>query len=342
MIRRALLAALLLLISASSADAWWDAGHKIVAAIAYRQLSADEQLAVARMLTAHPRWHADFVDWMPETLADAELSAQAEWVFMQAALWPDLARDFEDDEKAKYHHATWHYINMPLYLNEGDRDALANRLTINVSTMSPREPKESMNIIQALQVARRKVDDPATPAADRAVLLTWLFHLVGDIHQPLHATTLCSQRLYPDGCRGGNAVPTRQRENLHSLWDSLLGERLSYRQARNEATKLMADPDHQAAGEHAARNLDVNVWLRESQTLAEEFGYNAEVLTPLRRAEQTGERPPVISLTEDYLKQAGQVAHRRVIEAGYRLAAVLRAVCRTDPAASRPSPAVRP
>src|SRR5258707_10011420 len=64
------------------------------------------------------------------------------------------------------------------------------------------------------------------PTNQRAVALTWLFHLVGDLHQPLHTIQLFS-REYPHGDRGGNEVcirlaPERAPLDLHRLWDGLL------------------------------------------------------------------------------------------------------------------------
>jgi hypothetical protein len=43
-------------------------------------------------------------------------------------------------------------------------------------------------------------------AERRAVALAWLFHLVGDIHQPLHTTELFSVE-YPNGDRGRLETP---------------------------------------------------------------------------------------------------------------------------------------
>src|SRR5262249_20568397 len=60
---------------------------------------------------------------------------------------------------------------------------------------------------------------------EKAVYLTWLFHLVGDIHQPLHCTAVFGER-FPDGDRGGNLARIRVTSgpiNLHSFWDGLLG-----------------------------------------------------------------------------------------------------------------------
>ena len=54
----------------------------------------------------------------------------------------------------------------------------------------------------------------------------WLFHLVGDVHQPLHTVSLFKTK-YPDGDRGGNLVFVRAKRSgaildLHQLWDGLL------------------------------------------------------------------------------------------------------------------------
>jgi len=327
--RLRVLCVLVLAFSASPAWAWWDAGHKIIAAIAFRQLSAEQQQATFELLKAHPRWQPDFAEWMPEPLAHGDIGEQAEWSFMQAAVWPDIVRDFEGDDKTTYHHATWHYVNIPLFLSDGDRMALSGKLTVNVSTQPPPEPIEAMNIIQATQVARTLIADPATPPETKAVMLTWLFHLVGDSHQPMHSTACFSQRLFPEGCRGGNSIKTKQRENLHALWDSLLGERLGYRQARNEALKLMSDAELKAAGERAVKSLDPVQWIRESRETAEAVALGPEVLSPLRAADRAGEKIPTIALTDEYLSHAGQVAKRRAVESGYRLGAVLKEIVAT-------------
>jgi S1/P1 Nuclease len=42
----------------------------------------------------------------------------------------------------------------------------------------------------------------------KAIALAWLFHLVGDIHQPLHTAQLFTTE-YPQGDRGGNEICVR-------------------------------------------------------------------------------------------------------------------------------------
>lgn len=61
--------------------------------------------------------------------------------------------------------------------------------------------------------------------------LTWLIHLVGDIHQPLHATTRFTADA-PSGDEGGNLVSVSCSSSadcpseLHAVWDDVLGTKL--------------------------------------------------------------------------------------------------------------------
>jgi len=87
--------------------------------------------------------------------------------------------------------------------------------------------------IETLLAQRAILADRRAPLPQRAVALAWVAHLVGDLHQPLHAGQLedrggnltCavwmgepSQRISSDGkvtCSGAN---------LHAVWDSKLLE----------------------------------------------------------------------------------------------------------------------
>jgi hypothetical protein len=54
--------------------------------------------------------------------------------------------------------------------------------------------------------------------------LRLLIHYLGDIHQPLHATSRVDSK-YPKGDAGGNffKVPIKKdAKNLHSVWDSVV------------------------------------------------------------------------------------------------------------------------
>src|SRR5262245_58446176 len=106
---RALFAVTVLTLFSPQAMAWSDAGHKIIASIAFNRLTPEEREKVVAILREHPRFKADFTDKMPADLADDDKN---EWIFQQAAVWPDIARGFRGED-ARFHHSTWHYINLP-------------------------------------------------------------------------------------------------------------------------------------------------------------------------------------------------------------------------------------
>lgn len=81
---------------------------------------------------------------------------------------------------------------------------------------------DSANIVKAL---KRQLAILAQPGADRYAreeALKWVVHLVGDLHQPLHAGE--------DHDKGGNLAKVRvnrRTHNLHAVWDNVLLERLN-------------------------------------------------------------------------------------------------------------------
>jgi hypothetical protein len=313
--------------SCTAASAWWDCGHKIIASIAYRRLSPEQQKTLVDVLKQHPRFEQDFQAQMPAGLPE---ELQAEWIVQQCSVWPDLARDFRGADKEKYHRGPWHYLDLPLFLTEADEAAMKGKLAINQDRTVPDNAaeKNDLNAIQAIAYSRRTALDRTAPAADRAVALCWLFHVVGDIHQPCHSTAMFSQKLFPnpaEGDRGGNLVKVKQQRNLHALWDSFLGSRGQVVEMKNRAVAMMANPELSSAGQAAAQKLDSWVWLEESHELAKEYVYDREILTFLKSLESSGmpANSQECTVTEDYLKRGGKVSERRVAEAGYRLGAIL-------------------
>lgn len=311
--------------AASPGLAWWDGGHKIVASIAFRRLTNAEQERIVAILRHHPRFKTDFLEAAPaETANDADL--RREWFFQQAAVWPDLARNFERADLEAYHRPTWHYINVPHFLTDADRDALESHLKVNVKLEAPEKPEIDMNIIQTIRSARTVLRDGQATDLDKARMVMWLFHDVGDIHQPLHSTALFSRKLFKEGDRGGNSVLTVQRNNLHSLWDSFPGGMVELKTARNDSLRLMANAELAELGHRSAGELDEQTWLNESRQLAQTVVYDDEVLTPLRGYEKEGAELKPITVSEDYLRRGARIADRRVVQAGFRLGAILKKI----------------
>jgi S1/P1 Nuclease len=69
-------------------------------------------------------------------------------------------------------------------------------------------------------------DDGVSWGLSDSFHLRMLIHYIGDIHQPLHASTRYTKD-YPEGDEGGNyfrvTIPHHKDvSNLHALWDSVL------------------------------------------------------------------------------------------------------------------------
>jgi len=169
-------------------------------------------------------------------------------------------------------------------------------------------------------------------AQDRAEKLSWLIHLVGDIHQPLHCATLVNS-IYPapEGDRGGNEFFVRVSDSgsprkLHSLWDGLLGTgttanaRLT-RSALNNAIRIQALYPRAALPELQSHR-SVESWSKESRESAIHDVYNDGTLEPGQDADHA------TILPAGYTRHAKEVAERRIALAGYRLADEIRRLIR--------------
>ena len=103
--------------------------------------------------------------WRPqlEKLPDTE---RDEMLFMLAARWAD---DIRTRDKAE-NRLPWHYVDFP-FKPEGE--------PVSIQVIQP--PEE--NILTAIAVNERILRSGSDPAK-RGIALSWLFHLIGDIHPP--------------------------------------------------------------------------------------------------------------------------------------------------------------
>lgn len=299
---------LVLLVSglfASSSAAWSRTGHMVIGAIAYRTLSPEWQKSYTELLAHHPSyelWKGTY-----EMLdVDIELG---EYLFMQASFWPDVIRRGGASE---YDHPTWHYTNFPL--------------TMSVLTGETSEVSASLtpdnDVRYGYEESIRILFDESQSLESRAAHLSWVIHLVGDIHQPMHAVAFVSE-MYPEGDRGGNLVfirPAAESEgiNLHAFWDGLLGRSDDVRNARNETTRLiqLVAPDHKPGVGDATR---VNDWALESRGVAIEYAYLQGAL----KATERENRAQAMILPPEYAGNAKQIAEKRAVQSGFRLARVI-------------------
>lgn len=210
---------LILLIQVNFSLAWNSAGHQIMAAITWDLLNHELQAYWTGILEHHPRFQKDFKNNIPKYVKNNP-KAYAEWVFRQAAIWPDIARGFQQKQKNKYHHGPWHYINYPVYLNEK-----INTDFLNLKTIWDNKFHNGLNITQAIKGNINILSKTSTSKSEKALALSWVLHLVADSHQPLHSSALFSQTYFPKGDRGGNLTKIKGQgryQNLHWYWETLL------------------------------------------------------------------------------------------------------------------------
>jgi S1/P1 Nuclease len=297
----------------SPAAAWNDKGHMAVAYVAYQQLTPAVRARADQLLRLNP-FYQRWLRMIPSTVPTSQRNLA---VFMIAATWADqikLDSAYRDDgteggnrpgggaESSRnigyadmLRHKYWHFVDRPF------SDPAGLRLP------SVPVPNARDRIVLFLSVL-------ASPAADslKSYDLTWLLHIVGDVHQPLHdVTRVTTGRL--DGDAGGNGVAIcldpvcSPRTNLHSVWDGLLGREDDVASAIDAARRLPA------ANTPRARGLDPGQWVEEGFTIAKSEVYRSPVL---------GGGGPYM-LTDGYKTRAWQVAELQISVGGTRLAAVL-------------------
>jgi hypothetical protein len=313
-----------LLLLCTPSHAWNDTGHRLAALIAYDRLTPDRRTQLINLLHHHPRFEEDFTKRTPRNLQGDD---RARWLFSQAAVWPDLARDYRNLDGrlyTRFHRGPWHYVNKPVFLDAAARQALAAKLPPIREEPVDGRAAERMNILQAINHNVSLLNDPAKPEPDRAVALCWVLHLVGDLHQPLHAAGLYSASRFSDldGDRGGNEIPVAGVEgarNLHALWDNLPGDSFHLPWLTNEAAALAKQVDPNKLNEKSRR-----AWMEESYSLARSAAYTEEVLKIVREGESRPEQQlRAVVLSEPYLKTATATARERLALAGARLAIIL-------------------
>lgn len=294
--------ALAALLHCSSVLAWSRPGHMVTAAIAYEELSQRERNILDKIVALAER-HPDRGAF-EVAINGATGDERKRRIFLELARWPDDARGSVHD------HPTWHYSSRPL---------------INPASPPPQQPDDvpQGSATEAFALNLSVVADPRAPAAERAVALCWLFHLVGDMHQPLHSVSQVSKR-FPEGDRGGGLqfvrdARTNEPVTLHWFWDDLVSRNGEPDEAMQSAGELMRRLPRTQFEELKPFQTaaDFSVWVRESHEIAATLAYGPDL-----NASDSASSAPKPS--QRYLEQATQTAEKRLTLAGYRLTEVLR------------------
>lgn len=130
----------------------------------------------------------------------------------EGATWPDEMRSSPDPYFGRTA-ASYHYVNLPDGVSYADS-----------------EKNPAGDAITALAAYSETIKDPNASAADKALALRYIIHIVGDLHQPLHAGRAED--------RGGNRIDVvwfEELTNLHKVWDEhiIQHKRLSFTEWTN-------------------------------------------------------------------------------------------------------------
>ncbi len=226
--------------------AFSDLGHKMVAAIAWQQLTPFAKQKVQRIL------------------------GPGEKSFVNASVWADHIKGNENFNYLK----PLHYVNMPKNAVEYQR---------------ARDCRKDKCVVQAIETFSKVL--VTGNEKNKKLALRMVIHLLGDIHQPLHAG------LRED--RGGNWYEVNYQGkdvSLHKLWDHYLVKRLNLKWS--QVSQLKA-PDANLA------LAKPKIWAQESHKITVEKVYMVK---------ENGK------ISDVYLQQSDKIIKQRIVMAGKRLA----------------------
>ena len=277
--------------------------------IAYQVLQQESPQTIEKVkavLEKHP-WYAN--QWQAR-LQDVPIADRDLVLFMQAARWADdiLAQDRAQNRPR------WHYINLP-FKPEGQP-----------ATVQGREP-DSVNILTAM-TENESIVKNQSDAARKAIAPAWLFHLVGDIHQPLHAAPLFTVE-YPKSDRGGNEICVRVTQRGNRCPGTGLGRGDYIKPEFHSTPKRGNDtpkPPRVSGGQLTElANTDFESWAKESYEIATKIAYRngGRIGSPKGGNMDCTMVAAAPVFPVGYVVSASRIADRRIILAGYRLAVFL-------------------
>jgi len=180
----------------------------------------------------------------------------------------------------------WHFLNLPLGLN--------HQQFIDFVIQQSND-----NVYAAILKQEAILKDQTATVDQKNSALTYLIHLVGDAHQPMHVSRKED--------KGGNTIQVRfddKGTNLHSLWDSKLIDHEGLSEAEIAKQYDWANP------------AQIKKWQADSpiEWLWESYQISTELYSDIK---------PGQTIDEAYYKKYIQTIHLRIDQAGIRLAGEL-------------------
>lgn len=268
--------------------AFWSTGHMIIAKI------AEEELA---------KMNPHVLEMVVKDIKEiSQFSKEKDHNLVESSTWAD-----DNKGVAWMAFNGWHFVDSPVIEEgfEGEVDF------------------DMQNATWALNQASRTLKDTRKPSFDnglaRSFMARYLVHIVGDLHQPLHASAYYGSK-FPKGDRGGNSwkvTYNKEISNLHALWDSCLdqygsiwtpiGEK-EWGQIEGFASNLTSEFTRSKVS-HRLKSLKFSDWAEESNNVAKQYVY-------------TGIEPNATP-SKEYMERGRAAINEQLAVGGYRLADIL-------------------
>ena len=267
----------------SRALAWGYEGHQVIALIARSRLTPAVRAKVDALLATDT-----------DSLTGHDLASEATWA--------DAYRGEGHRETAQ-----WHFVDQEL---DGSAD-LRTACFGSPPAARPASAGPAQDcVVDRIDEFAAELAAPDTALQERLLALKFLLHLVGDVHQPLHASD--------NHDRGGNCVLVSlggaRAMNLHSYWDTAVVEAMGRDPQRVATALLVQITPAQADGWRRGTAAD---WAREAFAVARSTAYT--IGSPPGCQSDAAPRP----LPPGYAERAENAAALQLEKAGVRLAAVL-------------------
>jgi hypothetical protein len=310
--------------------AWEHAGHMTTAAIAFEELERARPEVIdhiGMLLLKHP-------DIAPFWVAanEAKGKERVRRMFIECARWPDDSKFTPRDMGA------WHTARWAITVDDApDKVSQA---------AEARGGKPAGQALEALELHAAMLANPETSPSERALALCWVLHIVGDIHQPLHASDLFSED-FPTGNAAGALSYVEDPVGpttipLHVLWD---GNAMRVPTLANVDGYAQTFPDKHPRSSFPELKKrpfsDPGVfeeWARESYQIAVDWAYDIDttpdpakdkgseeilagvvnfILNGISPVEEAPEVP------DEYWQKLQLTAEQRITLAGYRIADII-------------------
>jgi hypothetical protein len=265
--------------------AWGDEGHEVIALVAQQYLTPAARKQVNALLAADPD---------PLTAHD----------IADAATWADKFRD-SGEAGARAQTRQWHFVDLELSAPDLQQ-ACFGRPPLPAGTPASAGPANDC-AVDKIDQFQAELANPATNPSERIVALKFLLHLVGDLHQPLHASD--------DHDRGGNnkraSASGLRAATLHHFWDTEFVDQLGP-DPKQIAASLIARVS--AADQRLWSRGDAAEWAVDSFRIAKADAYG-RLPAPNTRGSYR--------LPDEYVAMAKRDVAMQLTKAGVRLAWVL-------------------